>query len=991
MQTENGRIFAFSAVSPAFFSRASTLAHHHRLAYVLLLFAALLSPRGLAASPDPGSHWLTSESSHFLLNHPAKLNREARRFLDIAEQELPYIAGFLHWQPRDKVQLNLVDYIDSSQGIAQVFPYCIVNITRFPPIDGELLSQDEWLRIVFIHEIVHIVHLDKSSGVPARLQKIFGRHPLLFPNQLQPAWLKEGLATYIESKHLSGHTRGGRNAGPYYEMLMRLEVQSGLKSLAQINSGMPFWPFNHAYLYGSYFFLFLEQVYGEAAISQFIETYSDNLVPLRIYSNPRASTGKNLNALWDEYLTWLQERYRDQISELQALQHSEAVPSASNLSDNGYFSYNLSRNTRGDLFYVQNDAASHPRIMQIDNDGGLHKLALVHPATHLDAHDQAPLLLTQLNRCDDYRFYYDIYTLDPHGGQLKRRTYCERYQLASWHPSGRQMAAIRVHEGETRLELLDQKAHWIKTLYSDPEQQQISSLDWSPDGNRLLLSQYRQGQWDLFSFSIADQHWQRLSNNPAIESHARYSDDGRRIIYTTTRPYGTVIEMLDIASGKVQQLSFDDGGALQAAGLDSQGVFTYTGLNTRGLDIMRASIPEADTAAIRISANPGPLQPTSRQTGGDNSNTSQTDTLQADKEQLNKQTEAIEYPYAAWRSLPPTYWQPALYISDGDTLALGASFSGQDALALHQYQALTLYEPELEEWFGIVAYAYNQRLFLSAAKDLDILQTNEANDEVLLYSAESDYQLMYRLPHQSYLRTWQAALAYSHKQTDLIIPGHGSQDEIDESLVGLVLSLDSRKSYPLLYGIREGRSVDLTLESYEPVNNQYEGEVLTLDWQEYIPVRQSTLAMRLVIGWSNDQPEPFNLGDTFSEFYTGIPRINQREFSLRGYENNQPALRGRRMQLGSLEWRIPLLRLNRSLMVPPVGLGSLAGNLFVESGATWDRGNSPDDYYSSFGVELMAQSIIAYNLILDTRVGLVHAVDDDLGDDRVYVRVGRAF
>jgi len=165
--------------------------------------------------------------------------------------------------------------------------------------------------------------------------------------------------------------------------------------------------------------------------------------------------------------------------------------------------------------------------------------------------------------------------------------------------------------------------------------------------------------------------------------------------------------------------------------------------------------------------------------------------------------------------------------------------------------------------------------------------------------------------------------------------------------------------------------------------------VLSFDWHEYIPVGDNTLALRWVEGIGSEQPTAFELGDVFSEFEGLAPYINQRKYALRGY-SSQSALTDRHMRLGTVEWRMPLHNVNRSLMAPPVGIGRSALVLFSDTGTTWHSGSNPDRYYSSAGIEVIGELVVGYNLILDTRIGVAKGFDD-IGESEFYVRIGRAF
>ena len=68
----------------------------------------------------------------------------------------------------------------------------------------------------------------------------------------------------------------------------------------------------------------------------------------------------------------------------------------------------------------------------------------------------------------------------------------------------------------------------------------------------------------------------------------------------------------------------------------------------------------------------------------------------------------------------------------------------------------------------------------------------------------------------------------------------------------------------------------------------------------------------------------------------------------------------------------------------------VSGNLFVESGATWDDGSEPEEYRSAAGVEMLAEINLFYAFNLDLRVGYAHGFDDG-GEDELYLTVGGAF
>jgi hypothetical protein len=114
--------------------------------------------------------------------------------------------------PRGPVDLVVTDNADVSQGYASTFPTNRVVVFARPPVDEAALRfSDQWLRLVIVHELAHLFHLDRSRGPWRLAQYVFGRHRRRFPNQYGPAWLSEGLAVHAESAR---HRGGAGSSAP---------------------------------------------------------------------------------------------------------------------------------------------------------------------------------------------------------------------------------------------------------------------------------------------------------------------------------------------------------------------------------------------------------------------------------------------------------------------------------------------------------------------------------------------------------------------------------------------------------------------------------------------------------------------------------------------------------------------------------------------------------------------------------------------------------
>src|SRR5262249_59805066 len=86
-----------------------------------------------------------------------------------------------------------------------IYPSNRFTILLVPPVtDPALQTYDSWERLVIVHELTHVFHLDRSRGLWKTLQSVFGRAPGLFPNQYQPSCVTEGLPTYSAPRFTAG-------------------------------------------------------------------------------------------------------------------------------------------------------------------------------------------------------------------------------------------------------------------------------------------------------------------------------------------------------------------------------------------------------------------------------------------------------------------------------------------------------------------------------------------------------------------------------------------------------------------------------------------------------------------------------------------------------------------------------------------------------------------------------------------------------------------
>src|SRR5512144_2551879 len=129
---------------------------------LLLLVSWLVAGSAAGASRyDPALRFRSLTTAHFVIYFHQGEDAIARRFAPIAEQVHAELTRGLQRAPGGRTHVILVDQNDVANGWATPLPYDTVELTVAPPAQRESIGNvDDWLRVVFVHEYTHILHLD---------------------------------------------------------------------------------------------------------------------------------------------------------------------------------------------------------------------------------------------------------------------------------------------------------------------------------------------------------------------------------------------------------------------------------------------------------------------------------------------------------------------------------------------------------------------------------------------------------------------------------------------------------------------------------------------------------------------------------------------------------------------------------------------------------------------------------------------------------------
>ncbi len=608
---------------------------------IRILLLLLLATRA-ESQVDPSGSWRTLHTPHFRIHFRPAYRDAALTEAREAERSYRLLATELH-PPRGVVDITLADDIDAANGFTTVFPTNRITIYAAPPAgDHGLLFFDSWLRLVTTHELTHVFHLDRSRGLWRGLQRVFGRAPGLFPNEYQPSWVIEGLATYYESQF----TNAGRVRGSFHTQVLGADRAAGASRSPWNATLFTRWADGLVpYAYGSRFFHYFGGAVGASVVPRFVEATAAQLIPFRVGRQvARVAPARTLGRDWPRGTG--PDLPGTSVAPpagrvLDSLLRTEPVPRVS--PDGRRVAYVRDDGKGASVLRVLDAATARPLAAHRVNGG-----------VDYDWLGDT-LVITQLDFTSRWRIRSDLYRWVP-GRAWRRATRGAR--LVAPAGGGGRLAAIALEPASSRPTMpapaVPRGAVW-------------EDVTPSPDGRRVAGSRIVDGRWALV-------RWPADSPDAAtvlLETGGSIAD----VVWTpggelwfVADPTGIpqVYRWRDSGGGGAQPLTNEPLGARAPAPLPD-GTLLYAALRARGWELRRTSALEQAapvTFAEPLTFDSAPAVPLS-ETG-----------------------------YTMWPSLRPQFWIP-VFENAGPTGRFGGALTaGTDALGRFAYAADLFVSPE---------------------------------------------------------------------------------------------------------------------------------------------------------------------------------------------------------------------------------------------------------------------------------------------------------
>lgn len=974
------------------------------------LLLSLLAAPASAASFDPKLRWQTIRTEHAEITFHDGEEKLAEEAADAIEGAWRKLVPELDTAPRERVRVLLTDWTDGANGSAQIAPHDqIVIYVTAPGGDTTLGLYEDWNEAILTHELTHIFHLDTVHGLPLLARWLMGS--IISTHQVSPGWITEGFATFQETRQ----THGGRGRSAMVDMVKRAAVlEDRFPPLGNLEGYQSLPPSgNLRYLFGQDFMQFIADKTGDQKWTDWVRRYGASIP----YILPAKQTfGESFVKLYFEWKAALEDRYGRQKAAVEAqgiTPYTRISPPGQSCGSPGYkpdgsaLVYSCYDYKRGANLYIAGPDGDAPKILKKGRSAD----------NFAWRPDGKAFVYTNLHTVDLYYARTDLYLYDVEKKTSKQLTSGARAEFPSFSPDGSKLIAVTNDRQQNQLAVLkiDQT---LEELTHDSAHEQYGWPRYSPDGQTLAVSVWKDGMRDLWLYTAEGKPLRRLTADIAIDREPTWSADGRWLYFTSDRSGIANIYAIDFYTDRIHQVTNVVTGASNAS-LRRDGkklafnIFETNGSQVMVMDVDPArfrdlgQLPVLPEPAIAATERPAPTPP---------------------------RYEAK--PYNPLPTLfPPTWWLPGALLTttgEGYGLYLDAYTGGSDTL--HQLS-----------WSGYLTWRTDAN-FIGGGGSFTVNKWRPVfgvgfATYVTPYSAYYVYQ---PAPDGGggYIPSVQTSLTryWDHRTRGSVsfyypldeysgisafVKGESRQplDPLPDDVylgslptrgwfttAGIGWSRSKGEAYPLSISTEDGRVLAAGIEYTAGWAGSYtldeNGEAVpfdqvqaTAEWREYTRnpwIANHVLATRVSAGatlGSAFNYGSFRLGGYWSE--GGITVVPDEWRALRGF---YPAtVSGEWFALGSAEYRFPLWNIDRGVGTFPVFVKGLSGAIFVDAGNAFDAPDSfaIDSSLVGTGAELRLSTVVGYGLGLYGRFGYAFAAHGDgipFGDPYgFYATIGSSF
>ncbi|MFP4644491.1 MAG: TolB family protein [Spirochaetales bacterium] len=460
------------------------------------------------------------ETDHFLFIYEPRDKDAVVELLDYADEVHELVTGFLENSPSRRIRVLINGRTDRANGYFDPTPRHHMSLFVASPSTQLIGARTEnWLRLLFTHELTHYVHFMYEQGAVSALASVFGAPLRAAPGAFMPGWAVEGVAMEAETRF----TSGGRGRNPYHEIYTIapiLEERMFDYRRAAFDSYRP--PRGRFYVAGLLFTDYLLDRFGQETFTRVYQEF----LRLPFWSFDQAIetvTGYEPEVLWSDMVDELSDRYRSR----------RDIASGDRVVPEGIADYHRPVIAGEHVYSYRTAPNRRPAIVRFPLGGASEKdLTIVERTTltdgdSFDVREDGSILYAGVRSestsgglpHEESRLY-----LREAGGRLRRigshsGLYQPRFAPETGDGTDDYAIAVQRQGQYHRLVLISLADGDLVPLY-EPQRSYLYTPAVSPDGRSLAFAENRGGRQRIRTLSLPAPGQRRGSNLPVSRNAA---------------------------------------------------------------------------------------------------------------------------------------------------------------------------------------------------------------------------------------------------------------------------------------------------------------------------------------------------------------------------------------------------------------------------------------------------------------------------------------